>query len=371
VCVRYGDAKGTTGRTCALMREAKTELVLADARTCPTWVLANDAAAGYYRVGYAGDLLQRALLGPGGKHLSLPERIAVIGDASALVDAGKMPPADAFKMVPKLLVDRNSHIVASTIDIVASVDAYLVPDALRPNYARFVRKTYGAQARSLGWAPKKGEDDDITLLRPELVELVAVQGEDARLIKEATALAEKWLTDRDAIAPDMVGVALTVAARHGGRPLYERFYAAAKETKDRSEKGRLMGAMASFTDPALVTANLEIMLGDEFEFREAAIFMQAPLGESRTRETAYQFIKDNFDKIMAKLPSFYSRYIVFVAAAFCDEAHVEDAKAFFTPKVKDMMGGPAALDQSVEQVRICNAQRTAQQASVETFLKRW
>jgi hypothetical protein len=33
-----------------------------------------------------------------------------------------------------------------------------VPDDRRPNYSRFLSKSFGARARALGWTAKKGED---------------------------------------------------------------------------------------------------------------------------------------------------------------------------------------------------------------------
>jgi alanyl aminopeptidase len=367
VCATYDG-----GRDCTLMDGKTAELELSSAKSCPKWVLANDNAAGYYRVAYEGDLLQKNLLGAGAKKLSLVERIMLIGDASALVDNGRMSPADAFTMVPKVLSkDRNVHVVSSTTDIVASVDGFLVEDALRPNYARFIRKMYGKQASKLGWKTKQGEDDDTRMLRPQLLGLVALLGEDKKLIAQATALAGTWLDDETAVDPDLAGTVLSIAARHGDQKLYDRLLAEAKATVDRKRRGRLLGALAQFSDPKLVAQNLDLMLGDSFEFREAATLMQAPLQNPTTREVAYTFIKDNFDAIIEKLPSFYGRFIVYSAAAFCDEAHIEDAKAFFGPKVKDMMGGPAALEQVVQTMQICAAKIETQRPSVSKFLKKY
>ncbi len=365
VCARYQG-----GRDCTLMKEKTAKLALTKTKRCPKWVLANDAAAGYYRVSYAGDMLERALLGPGAKKLTTPERIMAIGDANALVSAGRMQPADAFAMVPKLLVKANPHIVRSAAGIVESIDAYLVPEELRPNYARFIRKSFGAQARKLGFKSKPGEDDDLRLLRPTVISLVADLGQDPKLIAEATELAKAWLADPKAVQPDMVGTVLGIAARNGDAALYEELYSRAKATKDSNERGRLLGAMASFRDPALVERNMNLLLGDEFQFREAIVLMQGPLQDPRTRAKAYEFVKANFDAILKKLPVFYGRFIVFVAAVHCDEAHAEDARKFFEPRVKDMTGGPAALEQVIEQINVCAAQRKAQQPSVAKFLKK-
>ncbi|RMH43415.1 MAG: M1 family peptidase [Deltaproteobacteria bacterium] len=360
------------GRDCTLMTEATATLPLSRARSCPTWVLANDDAAGYYRVAYTGDLLRANLLGPGARKLSLNERMMLIGDAAALVDAGALAPADVLALLPKVLrKDDNPHIVRSTVRIVQSIDTHLVPDQLRANYARFVRKLYGKRAARLGFTPRKSEDDDTRMLRPTLLSLVAVQGQDARLVRRARSLADAWLAGRATIAPDLVGTVLTIAARGGDRAFYDRLLDEAKATKDRTRRGHLLAAMAAFTDPDLVRRNLDLMLGDTFDLREAAVFLQAPLANPATREYAYQFVKDHYDEVMKKLPAFYARFVVYIAGAFCDDAHRDDARAFFEPRVATIMGGKTALDQVTEQVHICSVQRAAQQPAIAKFLAKW
>src|SRR5262249_58486091 len=73
VCVKWRTA-GVTRRSCTLVTEKRATLPLGDG--CPEWVLANDGAAGYYRVAYRGDLLGR-LLG-GTKPLDLPETVGTL-----------------------------------------------------------------------------------------------------------------------------------------------------------------------------------------------------------------------------------------------------------------------------------------------------
>ena len=45
------------------------------------------------------------------------------------------------------------------------------PDELLPQYAGYVRETFGPRARALGFAEKGGEPEDARILRPELLEL--------------------------------------------------------------------------------------------------------------------------------------------------------------------------------------------------------
>ena len=155
----------------------------------PQWVLANAEGAGYYRVEYKGNLLER-MLREGGKALTVPERMALIGDVSALVRNGRMPYGEALALVPLLARDDNRHILASTAGLLGGLSDHFVPETLRPHYRRVILATFGARARRLGWEPRADESDETRLLRPGLASMVAEDGEDEALRAQARKLAE-------------------------------------------------------------------------------------------------------------------------------------------------------------------------------------
>src|SRR5207245_4368440 len=142
-----------------------------------------------YRVLYQGKLLG-ALLERGGAHLSVSERLGVFGDVTALSRSGKLPASEALALVPGLVKDGNRHLTGATLGLVGELADHDVPEALRPNYRRFIGKIYGARAHQLGWQPHPGEDDETRLLRPRLVGLVATEGKDKTLVADARKLTE-------------------------------------------------------------------------------------------------------------------------------------------------------------------------------------
>ncbi len=53
VCVAY-EAGGGVKHQCSVLSDAKADIELAEAQTCPTWLLPNDGEAGYYQVDLSG-----------------------------------------------------------------------------------------------------------------------------------------------------------------------------------------------------------------------------------------------------------------------------------------------------------------------------
>jgi cytosol alanyl aminopeptidase len=365
VCVRWG--VGTqTGRDCTMLTKPAGELALS-ATTCPDWVLPNESGLAYYRMNPKGPLLDSLLAHTGA--LTLPERVGLVGDITALVSAGDVNYSLALSLVDKLAKDKSRHIVDESIGIVAGIDE-MVPDALRPNYARLIKRLYHARAVELGWQSQKGESDDTKQLRPGLLGLVADTGRDAAMIKQATALTWKWLDNHGAVEPELVGVVLEIAARSGNAKLFDRIHADAKKATERSERVRLLGTLGAFADPKLVNRAMTIAISDEFELREGLGLLRGGFEHPRTREAAYKFVVDNFDKILAKLPEPFRPYMAFTFVSLCDDTRKPEFEKVFGPRISKLDGGELAMKQALEALSLCSAARKAQTPSVIAFLKR-
>jgi alanyl aminopeptidase len=362
VCVKWGAGK-TTGRDCTTLSEPTGQLALS-AKTCPDWVLPNEGELGYYRMLPKGDL--RGSLLKHARDLTMPERVGLVGDVNALIASGDLENGVALSLVADLAKDKSRHLVDASIGIVAGVDD-MVSDKLRPKYEKFIRRLYQARARELGWSAKKGEGADAKELRPELLGLVAGDGKDPALIKEATALAWKWFDDHKAVQPELVGTVLHVAARYGDQKLFDRLHAEAKKATERSDRARLLRALGAFSDPKLAEQALALTMTDEFDLREASGILQATMGDPRTRMISYNFVKQHFDEIEAKLPPMYRPYMGYFAVGLCDEAMAPEIKAFLEPRMAKLDGGPRVLTQAMEQMALCAAARKAQTPAVEAF----
>jgi alanyl aminopeptidase len=367
VCARWS-AGGKTGRACTLLAQKTGQLPLEGAKACPEWVLPNEGGFGYYRALAKGDLLER-LLKKGGAKITTAERVNVIGDLDAFVRSGAVPVDVTLGLVQAFSKDANPHIVGASARIVAGIDE-VVPAELRPNYRRFIIKLYKAKAKALGWTPKAGEDEETKSLRGDLLELVANEGNDPELAKQATLLAYKWLDDRKAVHPELVGTVLSIATYHGDRKLFDRLHDEAKKAKDRGDRGRLLGALGDFTDPDIVQAALGIVLTDEFPLREATGIMQGGFRHPQTRAVAYEWIKAHFDDVASKVPSPFRKYLAFSFVAICDDGKRPEVEAAFKSKIEAFDGGQQVFAQAMEALSQCAASRKATAPGVIAFLKK-
>jgi alanyl aminopeptidase len=371
VCVRFGGQVpgAAEGRACGTLGAPEGEIALERAQGCPAWLWPNEAGVGYYRSRPGGELLAK-LLRDGGKRLSLPELVAALDDVRALYEAGKLAPAEALAPLPSFKLERRREVLEAVADIVRPLDDEVLPEALRPNYQRFVRELFGDRQKALGWATQKGETDDDRLLRATLVRVMGDEGGAREVRGAATALARRWLADPKSAEPDVVGAALHVAAIAGDRALFDLFRNAAKRSGDRRDRTRLLAALGAFRDPALYRQALELFRGDEFDPRELQPILTSPSSRP-TRELAYDFVRQNFDLLAAKLPPPVVAGLPRVAAALCDAGRRDEARAFFAERSSKFPGGPRELEQALEAMQLCAASAAARRDGASAFFKKY
>jgi cytosol alanyl aminopeptidase len=371
VCVKYGGPKGA-GKACTSLDAPSIEIPLDPAKGCPAWVMPNEGASGYYRSSYAPETL-RALLhqdAKGKDALTPKERVSLITDMEALVTAGKLGRADALALLPAMVKGADRHALGSSMALVEGVRDDLLPDDLRKKLAKLVRDVYGERARALGFAGKPGEPDEARLLRPRLLGLVGILGEDPALRKEAHALALRFLGDHAAIAPDLTQVTLAIAAQSDDPALFRGLREAGKAAPSRRDKEQILSVLGAFRASALADEALALVLSPELDLRDTTGILDVALFGRETRERAYAFVKKNFAALTARMRSDEAMPLFDMPVFFCEEAHRRDAEAFFGERARAVEGATRTLASALEASALCIEQQKHDEAGLHAFLKK-
>jgi alanyl aminopeptidase len=373
VCVDYPTGTGDKeARACTLLEGERAEVALPDAKGCPAWVFPNAEGAGYFRMQLAGEAAAK-LAKSGLERLSRAERVALLGDVRALAMAGALPASEALALAVRTANEKDRVVTEASLELTDLVSPRLIPEEKQADRARFMRDTYGPRARQLGFTPRKGEDEDTRLLRPRLVRLAGRDGADPKLVAEARTLADKWLKDKRAVAPEMVDPVLSIAAAHGDAAFQQKLITAVRTEKDRETRQQLLGGLASFTDPALAKQSMALVFDKNLDPRETVWMMFAAAQNVRTQGVAFDFLKENYDRLVgggddALLPMEAAGPMVFIGGGFCGADRRQQVADFFTERNARAPGGPRMLAQVLEQVDQCASLKQAQGESIETFL---
>ncbi|HTC88148.1 MAG TPA: M1 family aminopeptidase [Bryobacteraceae bacterium] len=374
ICVAF-EADGGVHHQCGLLSDAKDEIALEGAQTCPSWILPNDGETGYYQVAYQDDLLKKVLADHGSR-LSVAERVGVLGDIDSLAAQGQVSAQAALALVPEFSSDPDWHVVQSAANIAALLRGESVPGNLRDKGARFIRQQFGDKALALGWTAKPGDTDDTRLLREKLVPFVASTGEEKELIDQAQTLARGWLATRRGIDPEMLQPVLQIAAEFGNRDLFNSLRMAAIEEREHHNREVLLEALGSFRRPELARASLDLLLSKDFDMRESFYpLLFGPLSYVDTRDIPFEFVKQHLDALLKRMPrevgEDYAAMLPSVGGNFCDAKHREELDSFFADRVREYNGGPRTLAQTLESIDLCIAARKSLTPELTAFLNQY
>ncbi|MFL5346405.1 MAG: ERAP1-like C-terminal domain-containing protein, partial [Hyalangium sp.] len=368
LCVRYG--VGTvTGRACTVLETERAELPLPEAKSCPAWLYPNAEGAGYYRAEVPSDML-RKLVAVAGPQLTRNERVALLGDADALVLAGRLPAADALAMAARFANEPDRQVFSASLELLEVVDERMLSQARLEDFHRFLRDTYGPRARKLGFSPRADDSEDTRLLRPRLLELAGRQGGDPVLVAEAKKLATKWLGDPRSVAPELVPTVLGISAKYAGAEFAPKFQAALKTEKERKVRQELLAGLSSVRDPQLLRQLLPMVLDPANDPREVLWLLYSPSQNPATRDVVYSFVKEHYDALVARMPDAVGARLAFVGSAWCDAEHRKDVADFFTERAAHSPEGPRVMAQVMEMLDLCIAQKQARGASIDAFLSK-
>ena len=366
-CFEYGDgAKGR--RTCALVRDA-TQSVPLDTRACPQWVVANRTGLGYYLPRLTPALY--AALPKADKVLSDADYAALLGDVEMLARSGLVGYQDALPLAARQANSPNLRTAHRAFDVPDSMPPELVAPANAAKYAAWLRRHYGPRAHFLGWVPRKNESPELLRLRGTAVTLVAIEGQDAALAREARRLAQRWLADRSALPAEARRIVLVTAAITSGKDapaLFDRLLAAAKATQNQNERDDVFRALGSFRDPALLRRALDLVLEPGIPAGDGMKVLSSALGRSPTRPVALGWLATNVDALAARVPREQQAFIATFADGICGGEDRARFVALFEKRAAGLDAGARKYRQSLEKIDACIAMRRAQEPALNAFL---
>ena len=350
VCVRYGDATHSE-RACGVDSIA--------VNSCPTWVIPNADANGYYRS--VVDMKPPSAAAKA----SVAERMMWFADLRAMVERGEAGIDRVFATMPAMLRDRDPRIARWAIQASElHFDGYDEPLYLAAR--AWLVRTFAPRARELGWLRKPGDDDEQQHLRRSLMWWAGRY--DAGLRAQAEKLADRWLADRTGIDDDLVDSVLLAAARSNNAARFDRILAAAKAPRDRTEAKRLLTALGGFTDPALVKRALALTLTSEFDLRESLAVLEVLERQRETRDQALAFVGEHIDELLAHLRGDEAGWFLgLLASSGCDPTRRATIAALVTPRAAKFDGAENAVAQGLEQADRCIAETAREKPALEKF----
>ncbi len=355
VCVHdAGDPKGE----CTDLA-AERGLLEARATRCPSWSFPNADAAGYYRFSLPEKDLRA--IAKGHDELDTASRIGFVSNLWAQVRAGDSSPDVLLDALPAFDGDTERHVLDQLVDVLYEVDQALVDSASRPAFRAYVAARMAGHKRALGWAPRPNEREtsDRALARDRVLLAMGQLARDPATLREAEERAASWLRDPSGVDPEVAGTALRVASVTAGAARFEALRAAARTARTPLDRVLALRALGAMDDPEMLRRVFDLLLTDEVKMQDFRYILgrDTERGAVLTRPTAapvfFEWMKEHWDALRAKLAGRQARAFVDIAGSACTPSEHEERKAFFASKVDSIEASKRPFAIALERSTAC------------------
>jgi len=287
----------------------------------------NLNGAGNYRVEYdhpSWELLLEALA-----KLGVEDRVNLMSDAWALVQAGRAPASLYFGLIEKLPASTDLAEREQIINVLDFVNGLLVGSSERESFQGYARSLLRPTFATLGWAPKPDEPvAAATRLRASLIGVLGPLN-DQEIITGCRQRFEKYLADPASLPPDLRAPVLAVVGRYADEKTWNKLHELGLKTTSIEDKQNCYDALACATDPKLVKKTLAITLTDELPTSRAIFLVSRVARDSGHPDIAWEFAKANMKELLAKVDAAgANRYAPSLFTFFSDGSRADELKNY-------------------------------------------
>src|SRR5512146_1410598 len=328
----------------------------------------NFGDVGYYRTLY--DTATEAALANSIETMGPADRVNLLADNWALVEAGRMTPGGYLRLVDGVRDDRNRAVWEQVIRTVGRLDDLERGLPGRPAFAAYARSRLRPAFDRLGWDRAAGQSEGNTIENAILrSRLIAELGDldDGAVIAEALRRFAAFVKDPKSLDVNLRGPVVFLAGRGADRAIYDELRALGRKATSTELRVRYYLALAAAVDPELVKETLAITLTNEVPVDLAnGLILTVAAGEHP--ELALAFVKANFNALAAKRgPTFRAFFMSSLMANFADRARAKEL-ANFAP-AHETAGGRIAAARAREQIIEAADFRAREIPAVDAWVK--
>jgi aminopeptidase N len=286
----------------------------------------NAEGAGNYRVEYdepSWNLLLDAL-----PKLSVADRVNLLGDAWAFVQAKRTPFSTYFGLIERLPAGVELAEREQIINAFDYINRLLIGNPAREKFQNYARSILRPSFDQLGWAPKKDEEPRAALLRASLIDALGDLN-DQEIVAGCRERFQKYLVDPASIAPDLRPSIFRVVGHYADEATWNKLHELGLNTTSTEEKQNYYDALAAARDPSLVAKTLQISLTDELPTSRAVFLVGKVARDSDHPDLAWDFAKANMKALLAKTDALgVNRYAPSLFTFFSEESRADELKAY-------------------------------------------
>ncbi|HEU0274808.1 MAG TPA: M1 family metallopeptidase [Candidatus Udaeobacter sp.] len=286
----------------------------------------NVNGAGNYRVEY--DASSWKLLVGALKDLGVEDRVNLLSDAWALVQANRAPIALYFELVEKLPASTELAEDEQIIHVLDFINRLLRGSAEQEKFQHYAQSLLRPTFEAVGWEAKPGEQPATGSLRASLIEALGNLN-DPKIIAGCRERFKLFLANPESLSPDLRRAVFSVVGRYADEQTWNELHQLGLKTTSIEEKQNYYDALASAFDTELVKKTLPIALTDELPTSRAIFLISQVARESGHPDIAWDFARANMKALLAKADALGAyTYAPRLFTFFSDDSRAEVLKKY-------------------------------------------
>jgi aminopeptidase N len=286
----------------------------------------NVNGAGNYRVEYdepSWKLLLGAL-----KNLGVEDRVNLLSDTWALVQANRVPIALYFELVETLPASTELAEREQVIHVLDFIDRLLRGSSEQEKFQHYAQSLLRPTFDAVGWEAKPEEQSATGSLRASLIRALGNLN-DPKILAGCREGFKAFLANPESLSPDLRPAVFSVVGRYADEQTWNELHQLGLKTTSIEEKQNYYDALASAIDPGLVKKTLAIAVTEELPTSRAIFLVSKVARESGHPDIAWDFARANMKTLLAKTDALgVYTYAPKLFTFFSDDSRAEVLKKY-------------------------------------------
>ncbi len=233
----------------------------------------------------------------------------------------------------------------------------------------YVRRMLRPALDRFGMNKVAGEEEVVTMFRPNLLYWLGVHGRDQDVLQFAQETARKYMDDAGSVDSAIAGTCLRLAALHGDRALYDTYKKKFESAQIPAERRRYLGALGYFRDPEIITAALDYSLSGQLQIDEMGMIPGGIATALQNEGLLFQWSTENYEAITSRIPREFAAFMPMLARG-CSAKRLAAARAFYSDPARQVPGTLRQLEKVGEAITDCISLRQREGQAVADYLRK-
>ena len=329
------------------------------------WIFPDAGGNGYYR--WVTDSTQFYNLIDDADKLTDRERIALLSNSKALLNAGDLSLADYLFALDKLLKDEHPLVFLPALEALKDIGDSFTDSDSAPMFAHFVDESLTSRFLEVGTETRDQDSEAIVKMRPRLMRVLGEYGSDPGVREAAAKLARRYLEAPTSVSADLGREALRVTALSDDGGLYAQYQQAYLNSSSADFKSNVLASIY-FDNEKIIKEHLDFSMSPAVTAGDALTGLTLFAATIEDHTPLYDWLDGNLEMLLNKIPQFRHALLPQTMAPTCIQANLDMLKNFFEP-LGDAYS--ASLAKAVETSENCIGRKQREREALVQFLDKY